>query len=102
MGLRPAGTQHEKGGKLLTFFLADEEYGIEILKVQEIFGIMCITPVPRTPHFIRGVINLRGKVITVVDLRLKFGMAEHEQTAETCIIVVHTCAAEMGVVVDRV
>jgi len=90
------------GGKFLTFFLAGEEYGIEILKVHEIIGMMPITRVPRTPAFIRGVINLRGKVIPIVDLRLKFGMESVEQTAETCIIVVHVEGIEMGIVVDRV
>jgi purine-binding chemotaxis protein CheW len=90
------------GGKFLTFFLAGEEYGIEILKVHEIIGMMAITPVPRTPHFIRGVINLRGKVIPVVDLRLKFGMEAQEQTSETCIIVVQTHGIQMGIVVDKV
>ena len=90
------------GGKFLTFFLAGEEYGIEILKVHEIIGMMPITRVPRTPEFIRGVINLRGKVIPIVDLRLKFGMESVEQTSETCIIVVHVEGIEMGIVVDRV
>ena len=90
------------GGKYLTFFLAGEEYGIAILKVQEIIGMMAITSVPRTPAFIRGVINLRGKVIPIVDLRLKFDMPSHDQTAETCIIVVHVQGIEMGIVVDRV
>jgi purine-binding chemotaxis protein CheW len=91
-----------KNGKFLTFYLAGEEYGIEILKVQEIIGMMTITPVPRTPRFIRGVINLRGKVITVVDLRLKFGMESKEQTEETCIIVVQTAGIQIGCVVDKV
>ena len=90
------------GGKFLTFFLAAEEYGIEILKVQEIIGMMSITTVPRTPAFIRGVINLRGKVIPIVDLRLKFGMDAIEKTDETCIIVVRARGVEMGIVVDRV
>ncbi len=88
--------------KFLTFFLAGEEYGIEILKVQEIIGMMSITPVPRTPVFIRGVINLRGKVITVVDLRRKFDMQPEETTEETCIIVVQTCGIQIGCVVDKV
>jgi purine-binding chemotaxis protein CheW len=91
-----------QGEKFLTFFLANEEYGIEILKVQEIIGMMGITPVPRTPHFVRGVINLRGKVITVVDLRLKFAMEPKEQTEETCIIVVQTHGIQMGIMVDKV
>ncbi len=90
------------GGKFLSFFLAGEEYGIEILKVQEIIGMMGITRVPRTPDFIRGVINLRGKVIPIIDLRLKFGMESKEQTDETCIIVVKTEGIEMGIVVDKV
>jgi len=90
------------GGKFLTFFLATEEYGLEILKVHEIIGMMPITRVPRTPPFIRGVINLRGKVIPVVDLRLKFGMESKEQTEETCIIVVQAQGVEMGIIVDKV
>jgi purine-binding chemotaxis protein CheW len=96
------GYGSELGGKYLTFFLDNEEYGLEILKVREIIGLMDITPVPRTPDFIRGVVNLRGKVIPVVELRLKFGMETVERTSETCIIVVQTPDAEMGIVVDRV
>ena len=69
-------SEHE--GKYLTFFLCDEEYGIAILKVKEIIGIMNITPVPQSPGYVKGVINLRGKVIPIVDLRLKFGMPEKE------------------------
>jgi len=91
-----------RGGKFLTFFLAGEEYGIAILKVHEIIGMMAITSVPRTPSFIRGVINLRGKLIPIIDLRLKFVMASQDQTSETCIIVVHVCGIEVGIVVDRV
>jgi purine-binding chemotaxis protein CheW len=90
------------GGKFLTFFLAAEEYGIAILKVHEIIGMMAITGVPRTPEYVRGVINLRGKVIPIVDLRLKFGMPAKDQTAETCIIVVTVQGVEVGIVVDRV
>jgi purine-binding chemotaxis protein CheW len=78
----------ERKGKYLTFTLAGEEYGIGILKVKEIIGMMPITMVPRTPAFGKGVINLRGKVIPVVDLRLKFGMEKMTQTDRTCIIVV--------------
>jgi purine-binding chemotaxis protein CheW len=101
---RPKGSPYgdRNNRKFLTFFLADEEYGIEILKVQEIIGMMNITPVPRTPAFIRGVINLRGKVITVVDLRVKFDMESKEQTEETCIIVVQTSGIQIGCVVDKV
>ena len=89
-------------GKYLTFFLGKEEYGLEILKVREIIGMMDITPVPRTPNFIRGVINLRGKVIPVIELRLKFGMETVANTNETCIIVVQAGGVEIGIVVDRV
>jgi len=94
--------EQEIGGKFLTFFLEDEEYGIEILKVQEIIGMMSVTPVPRTPSFVRGVINLRGKVIPIIDLCLKFGMPAIAQTEETCIIVVRAQGVEMGIVVDKV
>ena len=92
----------DRAGKYLTFVLAGEEYGLEILKVREIIGVMDITPVPRTPEFVKGVINLRGKVIPVVDLRLKFDMDEMERTEETCIIVVDVRGVEMGIIVDKV
>ncbi len=75
-------------GKYLTFVLAGEEYGIGILKVKEIIGIMAITTVPQTPAYMKGVINLRGKVIPIVDLRVKFGMEAIDYTEKTCIIVV--------------
>lgn len=93
-------------GKYLTFSLAKEEYGIGILKVKEIIGMMPITTVPRTPPFIKGVINLRGKVIPVVDLRLKFGIEEMGYTERTCIIVVEIASQAgsvlTGIVVDSV
>jgi purine-binding chemotaxis protein CheW len=89
-------------GQYLTFVLAEEVYGLEILKVREIIGFMDITTVPRTPEFIKGVINLRGKVIPVIDLRLKFGMPEVEATDQTCIIVVDVDGVEIGIVVDEV
>jgi len=96
----------QRAGKYLTFRMAGEEYGLEILKVQEIIGIMDITRVPRTPGFVRGVINLRGRVIPVIDLRLKFGMASKEQTEKTCIVVVQLAGVEarttMGILVDEV
>lgn len=91
-----------RAGKYLTFELANEAYGIEILKVREIIGMMDITQVPRMPHHVRGVINLRGKVIPVIDLRLKFDMSETEQTSETCIIVVDVRGNQMGLQVDKV
>lgn len=89
-------------GKYLTFVLGEEEYGLEILKVREIIGLMDITAVPQTPAFVKGVINLRGKVIPVIDLRLKFGMEEAEPTEETCIIVVDIGASLIGIFVDTV
>ncbi len=95
-----------KTGKYLTFFLEDEEYGIGILKVKEIIGMMPITSVPRTPEFVKGVINLRGKVIPVMDLRLKFSMESIEYTDRTCIIVVEIDTQDstvlIGIVVDAV
>jgi purine-binding chemotaxis protein CheW len=95
-----------RDGKYLTFTLAGEEYGISILKVKEIIGLMSITMVPQTPGYVKGVINLRGKVIPVVDLRLKFGMAAMEYTERTCIIVVEIRADAasilIGIVVDAV
>jgi purine-binding chemotaxis protein CheW len=95
-------TQVDAGGKYLTFGLADEIYGLEILKVREIIGMMDITSVPRTPEEVVGVINLRGNVIPIIDLRLKFGMPPEERTEETCMIVVDVEGVQMGVVVDRV
>lgn len=95
-----------RGGKYLTFTLAGEEYGIAILKVKEIIGMMPITPVPQTPGHVKGVINLRGKVIPVSDLRLKFGMDEVEYTDRTCIIVVEIEGENgmlmTGIIVDAV
>jgi purine-binding chemotaxis protein CheW len=95
-----------RDGKYLTFSLAGEEYGIGILKVREIIGMMPITPVPLAPEFLKGVINLRGKVIPVVDLRRKFGMEEAQVTERTCIIVVEINGSgsqiPMGIVVDAV
>ena len=89
-------------GKYLTFHLGDEEYGLEILKVREIISVMEITEVPQVPDFIKGVINLRGKVIPVIDLRLKFGMPSVDYNRETCIIVVNVNEFLLGVVVDTV
>ena len=91
-----------RAGKHLTFMLGQETYGLEILKVREIIGVMAITAVPRTPDYVKGVINLRGKVIPVVDLRLKFGMEEAKHTEETCIIVVNVGNLEVGIIVDKV
>lgn len=96
-------TQQEiDGGKFLTFQLKDEEYGLEILKVREIMGIMDITTVPKTPAYVKGVINLRGQVIPVIDLRLKFGMEKGTYDKRTCIVVVNVDGLQMGIVVDTV
>lgn len=96
----------DREGKYLTFTLAEEEYGIGILRIKEIIGMMPITPVPQTPGFVKGVINLRGKVIPVVDLRLRFGMEEIDYSERTCIIVVEitgeTGTVQTGIVVDSV
>ena len=92
----------ESGGKYLTFFLAAEEYGLEILKVREIIGLMPITRVPRTPPAVLGVINLRGKVIPVLDLRLRLGMDGDAAAERPCIIVVQAQGVELGVMVDQV
>jgi purine-binding chemotaxis protein CheW len=95
-----------KMGKYLTFTLEEEEYGIGILKVKEIIGMMPITSVPGAPSFVKGVINLRGKVIPVIDLRIKFAMSSMEYTDRTCIIVVEIDSKEatvqIGIVVDSV
>lgn len=93
-------------GKHLTFCLGKEDYGIPILQVKEIIGLLSITHVPKTPDFIKGVINLRGKIIPIMDLRLKFSMPEKEYNERTCIIVVELningVKSLMGIVVDMV
>jgi purine-binding chemotaxis protein CheW len=95
-----------RAGKYLTFQLANEEFGIRVLKVREIMGLQEITSVPQTPAHVKGVINLRGKVVPVIDLRLKFGVPAAEYTQRTCIIVTQVQAATgpilMGIIVDGV
>jgi len=97
-----SGGARRDAGKFLTFCLGPEEYGMQILKVQEIIGLMPVTPVPNSPTFIRGVINLRGKIVPVLDLRAKLDMPSAEPTNESCIIVVRSQSIEVGVIVDRV
>jgi purine-binding chemotaxis protein CheW len=96
----------DRAGKYLTFQLGNEEFGIRVLKVREIMGIQEITAVPQTPAHIKGVINLRGKVVPVIDLRLKFGLSAAEYTQRTCIIVTQVQGEAggvlMGIVVDGV
>lgn len=103
---QPIETSDNREGKYLTFTLAGEEYGIGILKVKEIIGLMNITSIPQTPDYIKGMINLRGKVIPVVDLRLKFCMEAIDYTVRTCIIVVEVktinSTMPMGIIVDSV
>jgi purine-binding chemotaxis protein CheW len=93
-------------GKFLTFAMGKEEFGLEILKVREIIGYMDITAIPRAPHYVKGVINLRGQVISVVDLRANFGMEKSKITDQTCIIVVEILqngvTRNVGLIVDRV
>src|ERR1700690_3811290 len=84
----PALKSDERAGKYLTFIIGKEEFGVGVLKVREIMGIQDITAVPQTPPYLKGVINLRGKVIPVIDLRLKFGLPSIDYTQRTCIIVV--------------
>lgn len=98
--------QHHLAGKYLTFKLADEEYGLPIMKVQEIIALMPVTKVPQVPDFVRGIINLRGKIHPTIELRLKFGIDAIEDTERTCIIVVEVESAKgkvnMGIIVDEV
>jgi purine-binding chemotaxis protein CheW len=94
-------------GKYLTFNLDAESYGIDVLKVREIIRLAAITAVPQMPAHIRGVINLRGKIIPVMDLRVRFGIAPTESTNQTCIVVVQVKLpngkpAQMGLIVDGV
>ena len=95
-----------RDGKYLTFVLSREHYGLEIMKVREIIGMMDITAIPQTPLFVKGLINLRGKVIPVLDLRIKFGLEEKVYSERTAIIVVEIVSnsgpVQMGIVVDTV
>ena len=93
-------------GKYLTFRLNEEEFGLEIMKVQEIIGIMPVTHLPRLPQYVRGIVNLRGRIVPTVDLRLKFGLPSVPDTGKTCIIVVEVQSAKgnlnVGLIVDEV
>jgi purine-binding chemotaxis protein CheW len=100
--------QQSRTGKYLVFHLAQEEFGVHVMKVREIMGLQDITAVPHTPPCVKGVINLRGKVVPVIDLRARFGLAEAEYTQRTCVIVLDLAASagnarlSMGVIVDGV
>jgi purine-binding chemotaxis protein CheW len=97
---------NKRAGKYLIFHLGVEEFGTEVLKVREIMGLQDITAIPQVPAHVKGVINLRGKVIPVIDLRLKFGMEPQEYTPRTCIVVMRIRHADedllIGMIVDGV
>lgn len=106
----PTGAAHAgaNANKFLSFCLGAEQFGVEILRVREIIGLIAITPLPQAPGYVKGVMNLRGRIIPVIDLRAKFGLDQVEATKETCIIVMEGGDATsgetvvMGVVVDSV
>ena len=101
------GTRGANEHKFLSFCLGSEHYGVEILRVREIIGLLAITPLPQTPSYVKGVMNLRGRIIPVIDLRLRFGLNAAEATKETCIVVLESSDPDgsqtvMGAVVDSV
>lgn len=103
----PSSLSTALAGKYLTFVLGDEYYGIAVLKIREIIRMLDITPVPQMPDYVRGVVNLRGKIIPVVDLRMRFRLAKAETNERTCIVVVQVdlpsgVKTQMGLVVDAV
>ena len=102
----PPPELNQRAGKYLIFHLGTEEFGTEVLKVREIMGLQDITAIPQVPPYVKGVLNLRGKVIPVIDLRLKFGMEAQEYTSRTCIVVMRTRQADeellIGMIVDGV
>jgi len=106
--VQQAASGDENQDKFLSFNLGTEEYGVEILRVREIIGVLDITPLPQTESYVKGVVNLRGKIIPVIELRDKFGMDSIEYDDETCIIVVEVNDSdngeqyEVGVIVDNV
>ena len=89
-------------GMFLSFQIAEEDYGIEIRYITEIVGIQKITEIPDMPHYVKGVVNLRGKVIPVVDLRLRFDMQEREYDERTCLIIINNENTEIALIVDTV
>ena len=100
-------TRGANENKFLSFCLGSEHYGVEILRVREIIGLLAITPLPQTPSYVKGVMNLRGRIIPVIDLRLRFGLTAAEATKETCIVVLESSEQDgsqtvMGAVVDSV
>ena len=107
---RTTATADHRGAnehKFLSFCLGDEQFGVEILRVREIIGLIAITPLPQTPPYVKGVMNLRGRIIPVIDLRLRFGLSAAEATKETCVIVLEAGGDDgsqtvMGAIVDSV
>lgn len=97
-----SNTAQSRKERYLTFFLGDEQYGIAIDRIKEIIAIMKVTYVPKTPAYIRGVINLRGSIIPVVDTRLRFGMEPKEADMHTTIVIVEVEKVNIGFIVDRV
>ena len=94
--------QLNTANRYLTFFVDDEQYGIDISKIKEIIAPIKITHIPKTPAFVKGVINLRGSVIPVVDVRLKFGMQEKEMDMDSAIIIYEVNKVSIGFIVDQV
>jgi purine-binding chemotaxis protein CheW len=95
-------TAQSRRERYLTFFLGEEQYGIAIDRIKEIIAIMKVTNVPKTPEYMRGVINLRGSIIPVVDTRLRFGMETQEEDMHTAIVIVEVDKVNVGFIVDRV
>lgn len=106
LNIQIGANSEEDGDQLLTFILADEEYGVDILRVQEIKGWDSVTPIPNTPEHIRGVINLRGTIVPIIDLRMRFGLESIPYGATTVVIVLRVVTGDksriMGIVVDAV
>jgi purine-binding chemotaxis protein CheW len=104
VGREARGTRHEAAGsrEMLVFMLGQEEYGVDILKVQEIRGYEKVTPIPRSPDYLKGVVNLRGIIVPVIDLRIRFGMADPRYDSFTVVIVLRIAGRIVGAVVDGV
>ncbi len=96
------GQTSKEISRFLTFFIDDEQYGLDISRIKEIIALMSITRIPKTPDFVKGVINLRGSIIPVIDIRLKFGMPAKEETVETAIVIYEIDSVSIGFIVDRV
>ena len=100
--MEPRATARAATREVLVFVLGKEEYGVDILKVQEIRGYEKVTPLPAAPDFLKGVVNLRGTIVPVIDLRVKFGMANPTYDAFTVVVILRVAARVIGIVVDGV